>query len=163
LAFQAKQEQLQRAREVLDVVDFSPREVQEMGVQVGTDGVRRNLFTVLGLPGGTTDIVARKCAAFADFPVAVQEQLAIEALYAPYLARQQNDAEILRRDEAITIPQDFDYAELSGLSSELCLKLVRERPVTLAQAARMEGMTPAALTLILAKVRQLHRGKAATA
>jgi tRNA uridine 5-carboxymethylaminomethyl modification enzyme len=162
-AFRVKQEQLLRARALLDHVELSPKQVQALGIPISTDGVRRSLFTVLGLPGATREAVVQECAAFGALPTDIQDQLCIEALYAPYLSRQQSDAELLRRDEAIEIPHGFDYSELSGLSSELCTKLSRGRPVTLAQAARIEGMTPAALTLILAKIRQLDRARAVSA
>jgi tRNA uridine 5-carboxymethylaminomethyl modification enzyme len=87
-------------------------------------------------------------------------QAARDALYAKYLDRQSQDVEAIRRDEGEAIPDDFDFRTLSGLSGELKQKLQRVRPATLAQAGRVEGMTPAALTLILAKLRQARRKSA---
>jgi tRNA uridine 5-carboxymethylaminomethyl modification enzyme len=87
----------------------------------------------------------------------VREQVARDAMYARYADRQANDAEALRRDEALLIPVDFDYSELSGLSNELKAKLQRLRPASIAQAGRIEGMTPAALVLILAILKRNER------
>ena len=108
----------------------------------------------MALPEADLQAVASVCPEFADEDKEIQRQIAIEALYAQYLDRQSEDAAAIRRDEAVKIPSDFQYASLGGLSSELRLKLERLRPASLAQAATIEGMTPAALTLILAKLRQ---------
>ena len=83
--------------------------------------------------------------------------IASDALYTPYLRRQQLDAERLQRDEVATIPADIDYRSIKGVSSELIEKLERVRPETLGQAGRIEGMTPAGLTLILARIRRAQR------
>jgi len=91
----------------------------------------------------------------------LQIQIWRDALYAPYEDRQKADAETLRRDENVEIPGAFDYDSLAGLSAELKAKLTRARPVNLLQAGRIEGMTPAALTLILARVRRERRNMAA--
>jgi tRNA uridine 5-carboxymethylaminomethyl modification enzyme len=87
----------------------------------------------------------------------VGEQIARDALYANYVRRQTQDVEAIKRDEAQVIPADFDYDVLQGLSNELKLKLNRARPATLGQAGRVDGMTPSAMTLILAKLRQHNR------
>ena len=83
-----------------------------------------------------------------------------DALYAKYAERQDRDVAAIRRDEAEVLPDDLDYGAMSGLSGELRAKLSAARPDTLGQAARVEGMTPAALTLILAKVRQAQKMRA---
>ncbi|MGI9395410.1 MAG: tRNA uridine-5-carboxymethylaminomethyl(34) synthesis enzyme MnmG, partial [Boseongicola sp.] len=90
----------------------------------------------------------------------IQNQLKRDALYANYIDRQKRDVEALRNDEAHSIPQDFDFNSLVGLSNELRQKLQKVRPATLGQAGRVEGMTPAALTLILARLRQRKRSHA---
>jgi tRNA uridine 5-carboxymethylaminomethyl modification enzyme len=86
--------------------------------------------------------------------VPILQQLAHDARYAPYIERQRADVATLRRDESEALPEDLDYAGLPGLSNELKAKLIRIRPRSLGQAGRIEGMTPAALTLILMKLRQ---------
>ena len=89
--------------------------------------------------------------------VEIQDQLAKDALYSNYIERQNKEVAALRKDEAQLIPSDFIYEDLEGLANELKLKLTRARPSILAQAARVDGMTPAALTLLLAKLRQASR------
>ena len=93
----------------------------------------------------------------ADVPEDIQRQLKRDALYAEYVKRQAQDVANLRRDEAHLIPADFDYGALNGLSNELQQKLSAVRPETLGQAGRVEGVTPAALTLILARLRKENR------
>ena len=131
------------------------------GSQVKNDGVRRTAFDVLSFPDVTEEHVLALLPDYASVAPEIRRQLGREALYANYLDRQTADAEALRRDEAVTIPEDFDYGALAGLSNELKLKLMRDRPVTLAQAARIEGMTPAALTLILAHLRRGEKRRSA--
>ena len=95
--------------------------------------------------------------AFLLYPEAIREQVATDALYSQYLDRQSSEVEALRRDEVIEIPSSMDYANMPGLSSELRHKLERRRPGNLAEAGRIEGVTPAALTLILANCRRASR------
>jgi tRNA uridine 5-carboxymethylaminomethyl modification enzyme len=90
----------------------------------------------------------------------VAEQIEIDAKYAAYLDRQQNDIDIVRREEGVAIPDDLDVAAIPGLSNELKEKLRRVRPATLAQAGRIDGMTPAALALLLARVKRQPRNAA---
>ena len=154
LAFGKKQAALDRSRTALEARLLTPQAIAELGIHVSHDGTRRSAFSLLALPEADLQAVASVCPEFADEDKEIQRQIAIEALYAQYLDRQSEDAAAIRRDEAVKIPSDFQYASLGGLSSELRLKLERLRPASLAQAATIEGMTPAALTLILAKLRQ---------
>ena len=154
LAFGKKQAALDRSRTALEARLLTPQAIAELGIHVSHDGTRRSAFSLLALPEADLQAVASICPEFADEDKEIQRQIAIEALYAQYLDRQSEDAAAIRRDEAVKIPSDFQYASLGGLSSELRLKLERLRPASLAQAATIEGMTPAALTLILAKLRQ---------
>jgi tRNA uridine 5-carboxymethylaminomethyl modification enzyme len=91
---------------------------------------------------------------FAALKPAALAALEADGLYSGFLARQEADIVALKRDEEIALPADTDYSALAGLSSELRQKLSRVQPGTLAQAARIDGMTPAALALILAAVRR---------
>ena len=97
----------------------------------------------------------------ADVDQPVRRQVERDALYANYIARQQKDVELLQRDEAQVIPSGFDYAALQGLSNELKSKLIAASPSNLAQAARIDGITPAALTLLLATLKRDARKKTA--
>jgi tRNA uridine 5-carboxymethylaminomethyl modification enzyme len=91
-----------------------------------------------------------------SWPDTVREQIEIDAGYAGYLDRQAADVESFRRDEDLRLPTDLDYAGVGGLSAEVCEKLSRIRPATLGQAGRIEGVTPGALTALLAYVRRLR-------
>jgi len=157
LAFRGKLAALDRSRAALEAVLLTPQAISDLGIHVSHDGVRRSAYALLALPETDIRQIATLCPSFGLEDEAVQRQIATEALYAQYLDRQNEDAAAIRRDEAVTIPQDFPYSSLGGLSSELRLKLERQRPASLAQAAAIEGMTPAALTLLLAKLRQAAR------
>ena len=151
--FGEKMAALAGARSLLDSVSHSPQELASFGVTVNQDGRRRSGFDLLSLPGLSFAEIARIVPGLAAVGLAVQEQIARDALYAPYLERQSDGVRAMRRDERQEIPLDFQYAGLQGLSSELQAKLARIRPESLAQAGRVEGMTPAALTLILARLK----------
>ncbi len=158
--FEAKMDQLHGARAALESRRVSPKEAIAAGLSVSQDGVRRSGFDLLSLGETAQSAVESLFPEFAGFDAAIRGQMATDALYAQYLHRQNDDIAMLRREEAAEIPVQFDYDLLSGLSNELTTKLKRVRPANLAQAARIEGMTPAALTLILAHLRKAQRVKA---
>lgn len=158
--FEEKMTALQAGRTALKGASYSPQEAAHAGIKLSNDGSRRSAFELLSVPGVTLDQVVTLNTALADHPRAALEQLSRDALYANYIARQEQDAEALRRDEGHVIPESFDYGRLSGLSAELKQKLTMARPATLAQAGRIEGMTPAALTLLLSKLRSAERRSA---
>ena len=157
LAFGGKLAALDRSRTALEEVLLTPQAISGLGLHVSHDGIRRSAYALLALPETDIRQIAALCPTFGAEDKAIQRQIATEALYAQYLDRQNEDAAAIRRDEAVAIPKDFSYSSLGGLSSELRLKLERHRPTSLAQAAAIEGMTPAALTLLLAKLRQTAR------
>lgn len=161
MAFDHKMALIADARATLDSRRLSPKEVNAAGLAVSQDGARRSGFELLSLGEGAQAAVEGLFPDFAAFDPAIRQQVATDALYSQYLARQKEDVDLLRREEAAEIPQDFDYDALSGLSSELTAKLKRVQPANLSHAARIEGMTPAALTLILAHLRKARRMKAA--
>jgi len=160
-AFAAKREALESGRAALEALVLSPTEAVAQGLRVNSDGVRRNGFALLSFPDIGFDDLLRIAPDLAAIDPAVRAQIERDATYAVYLDRQKADAEALRRDEQHAIPADFPYAEISGLSRELGDKLDRARPATLAQASRIDGMTPAALTLILARLKQRSRQRSA--
>jgi len=160
-AFSQKQEALTAGRVALESVHLTPREAEGLGVRLAQDGIRRSAFTLLGFPDVDFAAVGRLVPEFDDLSPAIQQQIGRDALYAQYVDRQKGDAEALTRDEQAVIPEGFDYASLGGLSNELRGKLARLQPSSIAQAGRIDGMTPAALTLILARLRQTARGRSA--
>lgn len=160
-AFEAKAEALLVARNALESRSYSPNEAAAKGIRVGQDGQRRNGFALLSFPEITFADLERLDPALAAIAPEVKEQIGRDALYATFVDRQRAEVEALRRDEAHEIPRDFDYDVLSSLSRELTDKLKLGRPATLAQAGRIDGMTPAALTLILAALKRRDRVRAA--
>ena len=161
IAFERKAEKLSQAKDLLTARRFTPQEVEKTGMQVRKDGTKRSGFDLLAFPDiGFDDLLGLESnLSVIDPPI--RDQIAKDALYANYIERQKRDVEALQRDEAHEIPLDFDYNGLEGLSNELSAKLTAARPRTLAQAGRVEGVTPAALTLILAKLRQSKRAERA--
>ena len=158
-AFEAKSEQLATGRHSLTGYSVSGKDVEKLGVRIA-GGRKRSAYEVLSFADVTFEDVAALDESLASIELEVGEQLKRDALYAHYIERQARDVASLRRDEAHEIPLEFDYSALVGLSNELQQKLTKVRPATLGQAGRVEGMTPAALTLILARLRKQMRRKA---
>lgn len=160
--FDRKMEQLSGAKRVLIERMVSPQELRAVDIPVSLDGQKRSLFQAMSLAEMTDMKAAELEPAFAAFPAEIRQQSAADALYAQYMNRQNAEAEALRRDEAVEIPADLDYHAMPGLSAELRMKLQRRRPSCLAEAARIEGVTPAALTLILVHSRRANRKAASS-
>ncbi len=154
-------EQLESGRAILEGASYTPREIASAGIKISEDGQRRSAYQLLAFPDVGFDQIEKLCPDVSDIPQDTKEQLCRDALYVNYIARQAQDAEAVRRDELREIAKDFDYDRLEGLSTELKAKLKLRRPENLAQAALVEGMTPAALTVILARLRREVREKSA--
>ncbi|MFD2440534.1 hypothetical protein ACFSS8_11475 [Paracoccus kondratievae] len=159
-AFAEKQRRYTLARQRAEAITLSPSDLRRAGIEVRQDGVRRSLFSLLGQNEIPQDQILDLDRELSSYDAATIKQLAVDALYHQYADRQSRDAELLRKEEAVAIPTDFDYDALSGLSNELKSKLKQHQPTSLAAAATIEGMTPAALTLILAVIRTGMRQKA---
>ncbi len=141
-------------------VSLTPTAANHQGLALNRDGQRRTAFELLAYPHlGLADI-ARIWPAFADLAPDLAQQLEIDAKYAVYLDRQAADVAAYRRDESVALPDDLDYAGISGLSNEMKHKFAAARPRTIGQAGRMDGVTPAALTLLAAHVRRAARKSA---
>jgi tRNA uridine 5-carboxymethylaminomethyl modification enzyme len=159
-AFAGRMAELEQARAMTRELALTPNEAAVFGIQVNRDGVRRTAFELLARPDiGLADLtrVWPELGALSRF---ASDQIETEAKYAVYLERQDNDIESLRRDDAVVIDADLNYATIAGLSNELRDRLIATRPQTLGQAGRLEGMTPAALALVLAATRK-RGGRAA--
>jgi tRNA uridine 5-carboxymethylaminomethyl modification enzyme len=153
-AFEAKVAALDGGRKLLDSLTITPSEARKSGIAVNADGQRRSAFDLLAYPDVTTDDVSRVWPEIGTIGTAILEQLSIDAQYAVYLERQKADVAAMRRDEGVSIPEWLDYAVIPGLSAELRQKLAAHKPTTIAQAQAIEGMTPAAATLLLAIIRR---------
>ncbi|QRZ13054.1 tRNA uridine-5-carboxymethylaminomethyl(34) synthesis enzyme MnmG [Paracoccus methylovorus] len=155
--FSDKMRRYSAARSRAEAISFTPSELSRAGIEVRQDGARRSLFALLAQQEIPQDQVLALDEHLKSYDQPIIGQLATDALYHQYVDRQGKDAELLRKEEAVAIPASFDYDALSGLSNELKFKLSQQRPATLAAAAAIEGMTPAALTLMLAVIRAGHR------
>ncbi len=152
-AFAAKLGRLEEARAIMRSLNMTPNEARKHGIAIRLDGVRRTAFDLLSLPGVEFDSLQRIWPQLAEIGPDAVEQLEVDAQYAGYLDRQDADILAFRRDEAMALPTDIDYGAVQGLSTEAAQKLESIRPATLGQAARIDGVTPAALTLVLAHAR----------
>ncbi|PYB74252.1 tRNA uridine-5-carboxymethylaminomethyl(34) synthesis enzyme MnmG [Rhizobium wuzhouense] len=140
----------------LAALTVSPSEMAGHGVPVNQDGRRRTAAEILSYPERCWDDVCRIWPQLKDVEPKIADAVRIDAVYAVYLGRQAADIASAQSEEAREIPGDFDYASLSGLSNELKLKLSRQRPLNVAQAARIEGMTPAAVALLITLLRRTN-------
>jgi tRNA uridine 5-carboxymethylaminomethyl modification enzyme len=138
-------------------VSLTPTQANRQGLALNLDGQRRSAYELLSYPNiGIADL-ARIWPAFQDIPPKIAQQLEIDAKYAVYLDRQAADIAEFRRDESLELPEAIDYEGLEGLSNEIKQKLQAVRPRTVGQAGRIDGMTPVALTLLLAHIRRNRR------
>ncbi len=160
-SYSNKNKMLSEIANVLSQKTLTPTEAERNGIEINKDGRRRNAFELLSYPDMTFRRLAEIWPELADFDPALAAQTEIDARYDSYVRRQEADVAALKKDEAVAIPASFDYATLPSLKAELRAKLEAQRPATLAQAGKMEGMTPAALMLILATLKkQIPRKRA---
>lgn len=148
-AWAKKASDLAAARDLVTRLAESPSKIAKRGFAVNQDGVARTPLDLLALPGVDWAALGRAWPEMAVLPPAIATQIEIDALYRGYLVRQDADIRTFRQDEGLRLPADLDYAALQALSSEVRQKLAQIRPATIGQAARISGVTPAALTLLL--------------
>ena len=160
-AFNRKFAQLTAARDYLTENTITPKQAVGFGIKVNQDGVRRTGLNLLAYPDISIDDLTEAWPDLTGFDAAILSQVSNDALYANYIERQKTEILAMERDSALKIPEGIIYSGIPGLSNELQVKLNLIRPSSIAQAGRIDGMTPAALTLILAKVRQAERKKTA--
>jgi tRNA uridine 5-carboxymethylaminomethyl modification enzyme len=161
---EAKMAALAAARDLARSVSLTPSEAHRHGLALNLDGHRRSAFELLSHPNIGLAELARIWPQLGDLPPKIAEQVEIDAKYEVYLSRQAADIAAYRRDEGVELPEGLDYSQLPGLSAEVRQKLNSARPRTIGHAARMDGITPAALTLLVAYLkRNGRRAKAAAA
>jgi len=148
--FGAKMTALDAARDLVTSLSLSPTEANKQGLTVNRDGVRRTGFDLLSYPEINWASLSAIWPELGAISRSIAEQIEIDAKYAVYLDRQKRDVQSFRREEDASIPPELDYGAMRGLSNELRARLSLIRPATLGQASRIEGMTPAALTLVVA-------------
>ncbi|MBI1215762.1 MAG: tRNA uridine-5-carboxymethylaminomethyl(34) synthesis enzyme MnmG [Alphaproteobacteria bacterium] len=152
--FEAKQQQLEAARALVNGLTALPVELERMGFKINQDGVRRSVHDLMRYPDISIAALSERWPELAEIPADIVEQVEIDARYAGYIQRQEADIKAFRRDEALALPKDLDYAQVGSLSNEMRLKLSRHRPDTLGAAARIPGVTPAALVALLRHVKR---------
>jgi tRNA uridine 5-carboxymethylaminomethyl modification enzyme len=145
---------LARARKLTRSVSLTPQEAAKCGIVLNMDGVRRSAYDLLSYPDMSLQRLSALWPQFASINAKVAERLEIEAQYAVYLDRQSASAASLRKEEERSIPLDLDFSDVSGLSNELKSKLAGRKPRSIAEAQRIDGMTPAAIALILMHIRR---------
>ncbi len=143
-------------RDRLQDLACTPSEARRSGLDVNQDGQRRSAFELLSRPGTQLDDLAALWPELRDVPANLRDRLTTDAVYSVYLERQEADIAAFRREEETLLPADLSYDEMPGLSNEIKARLQQVRPASLGQAARLEGMTPAALTLIAASLRKIR-------
>jgi tRNA uridine 5-carboxymethylaminomethyl modification enzyme len=163
-AFHAqKSRALAEARAFARSVSLTPKAAAKHGLTLNQDGQRRTAFELLSYPSISISDLARVWPRFGELPSNIVEQIEIDAKYDVYLSRQAADIAAYRRDESFALPDDLDYAGLPGLSNEVRQKLIAQKPRTIGHAAKIDGVTPAALTLLVAHVRKDRSKTAKTA
>ncbi len=154
VAFETKLDALETGRQALSVAMIGPKALNEAGIAVSRDGAKRSAYDVLSLPGAELDLLENSFPAYQMLGREVLEQLQIDSTYDQYSDRQSKEVADLRRQETQRIPKGFDYGSISGLSNELKQKLARAQPESIRHAQRIEGVTPAALLLLLGHLRK---------
>jgi tRNA uridine 5-carboxymethylaminomethyl modification enzyme len=155
-AFSDKLNAIESVRSELGQMSFSARELAGSGSAINPDGPNRDGLAALALTDIVFDQIATLRPALAAVAPCIADQVKRDALYAYYIDRQSRDVAAVARDESLIIPEDFDYHGISGLSVELRQKLNAMLPATVGHAGRMEGMTPAALLLLMAHLRRAN-------
>jgi tRNA uridine 5-carboxymethylaminomethyl modification enzyme len=153
-AFRAKEVALEAARSLCSGLAATPSELARQGLKVNQDGIPRSVGDLLAYPDVDMARLGQIWPELQDIDPEIAEQVEIEAQYSGYLERQEADIRAFRKDEGLALPSSIDYSAIAGLSIEVRQKLSAARPATLGQAARVDGMTPAALTTLMIHVKQ---------
>jgi len=160
-AYSEKMSAIGAAREVLGEIALTARQIAATGANLNPDGQNRTALEALQLVDFDFQQLNEIAPESSRIAPPIQEQIKRDALYANYVVRQDRDIATMQRDERVLIPSELDFAGIEGLSNELCSKLERIRPATIAQAGRVEGMTPAAIMLLLARIRRMEKARRA--
>jgi len=159
--FNARLEILNNAKSLLNSYSITPTQAKKAGISIKQDGIHRSAMDLLSFKGVDLQKLTNIWPDLSSLDKAVRDQLEKDAVYVNYIDRQSSAVEAMRKDEQLSIPENFNFKDISGLSNEIKQKLAQSRPSTLAQAGRIEGMTPAALALILTSIRRSDVKKSA--
>ena len=159
--FNARLEILNNAKSLLNSYSITPTQAKKAGISIKQDGIHRSAMDLLSFKGVDLQKLTNIWPDLSSLDKGVRDQLEKDAVYVNYIDRQSSAVEAMRKDEQLSIPENFNFKDISGLSNEIKQKLAHSRPSTLAQAGRIEGMTPAALALILTSIRRSDVKKSA--
>lgn len=159
--FNKKIHALDKAKALLSSYSITPTQAKKAGISIKQDGIRRSAMELLSFKDVDFNKLEHIWPGFPDFNQEVRDQLEKDAIYINYIERQSAAVNAMRKDEKLSIPENLNYSDISGLSNELKQKLIHSRPASLAQASRIEGMTPAGLALILTSIRRYDAKKTA--
>ncbi len=135
---------------------LTPNQAQKFEIKIAMDGVKRSCFEVMGQRKVNMAKIRQAFPNIPSFPSSIEKQVVTDAHYMGYLVRQDKDIESFKKDESVFIPEDIDYQKLSGLSNEIKSKLLKVKPKTLGQAIRIDGVTPAAIIILLSHIKKLR-------
>lgn len=151
--YQQRKKQLDHGKELFVSLSGSPQFFAQYGIKINHDGVRRSAYDMLSHPDCTREKLCEIWNELLEIPVEIFEEIAAESLYSKYLSRQDKEIATLKKDASRKIPNDIDYKKLHGLSLEVIEKLSKARPENIAAAAKISGITPASLMIILSHIR----------
>jgi tRNA uridine 5-carboxymethylaminomethyl modification enzyme len=140
----------------LQINYLTPNEAKKYDIKIAMDGVKRSCLEILGQRNVNMAKIRQIFPTISSYSASVENQVVIDAHYAGYLSRQSQDIKSFKKDEAVTIPPNLNYGSLSGLSNEIKSKLIEVKPKTLGQAIRIDGMTPAAIIILLSHIKKLR-------
>ena len=157
-----KNKYLQKKQNIFVLTNFlktnflTPNQAQKFDIKIAMDGVKRSCLEVMGQRKVNMAKIRQIFKETPLFSTSIENQVAIDAHYMGYLQRQDRDIKSFKKDEAVTIPENIDYNKLSGLSNEIKSKLILIKPKTLGQAIRIDGVTPAAIVLLLSHIKKMR-------
>lgn len=152
--FKAKKNLLDKYRQQISELTTKYSELESIGIKVKQDGTKRTAYNIMSYDNVSRETINHLWPRLAEMPDDIYEQLEIEARYAGYIKRQEADIEVFRKDEKLKIKEDIDYSKIGGLSREMVQKLSRVKPLTIGEASRIPGVTPAAITAILGYIKK---------
>lgn len=152
--FKAKKQDVEAFKEQSEKLFISPAELENFGISVKKDGIKRSCFNVMSYNDVSHETILKIWPQLKDVPSDVFEQIEIESKYSGYIKRQLADIEVFKKDENLKIREDIDYSKIGGLSREMTAKLSKIRPATIGEASRIPGVTPAAITALLGYIKK---------
>tara|TARA_B100000575_G_scaffold289595_1_gene291668 strand:- start:10498 stop:12366 length:1869 start_codon:yes stop_codon:yes gene_type:complete len=154
--FYEKKKNILTLNNILKTNFLTPNQAKKYNIKIAMDGVKRSCLEIMGQRKVNMAKIRQVFKDIPSFPMSIENQVVIDAHYIGYLQRQDRDIQSFKKDESVLIPEGIDYEKLSGLSNEIKSKLVQVKPKTLGQAIRIDGVTPAAIIILLSHIKKLR-------